>query len=112
MTTDTQSTEKIAVLNDMLRHSQLTGQVILSDAVQSLNSKMRNRILKGVKNYNAFAPQGDTQKERDFGAFECGDYDIFWVIDCYDKNSYYLSDNPADLNRTNRVLRVMLTEEY
>ena len=112
MKTDTQSTEKIAALNDMLRQSQLTGQVVLFQGVQALNAGVRERILNGVKAYNAFAPQGDTQKERDFGAFECGDHDIFWVIDCYDENSYYLSDNPADLNRTNRVLRVMLTEEY
>ena len=112
MTTDTQETEKIAALNDMLRQSQLTGQVELSAGVQTLNADMRQRILSGVKTYNAFAPQGDTQKERDFGAFECGDYDIFWVIDCYDENSHYLSDNPADLNRTNRVLRVMLVEEH
>lgn len=112
MTNETQSTEKIAALNDMLRQSQLTGQIALSPAIQLLSSDTREGILDGVKTYNAFAPQGDAQKERDFGAFECGDHDIFWVIDCYDENSEYLSDDPADLTRTNRVLRVMLTEEY
>ncbi len=113
MTNETQeSTQKIAALNDMLRQSQLTGQIVLSSGVQSLAADIRARILHGVKTYNAFAPQGDAQKDRDFGAFECGDYDIFWVIDCYDENSEYLSDDPADLNRTNRVLRVMLAEEY
>jgi len=112
MTNETQNIEKIAALNDMLRQSQLTGEIILSPGIQSLNSDRRERILNGVKTYNAFAPQGNTQKERDFGAFECGDHDIFWVIDCYDENSEYLSDEPDDLNRTNRVLRVMLVEEY
>ena len=112
MTNETQSTKKIATLNDMLRQSQLTGQVVLSDGIQSLGLDMREHILSGVKTYNSFAPQGDAQKERDFGAFECGDHDIFWVIDCYDENSHYLSDDPADLNRTNRVLRVMLVDEY
>jgi len=113
MTKDTQeNTETIAALNDMLRQSQLTGQITLSKGVQSLNADMRKRILTGVKIYNAFAPQGDEQKERDFGAFSCDEHDIFWVIDCYDENSHYLSDNPADLNRTNRVLRVMLVDEY
>jgi len=106
------STQKTAALNDMLRQSQLTGQIVLSSGIQSLNSDTRERILHGVKTYKAFAPQGDAQKVRDFGAFECGDRDIFWVIDCYDENSEYLSDDPANLNRTNRVLRVMLAEEY
>lgn len=113
MTKNTQeSTEKIAALNDMLRQSQLTGQIALSPAIQLLSSDTRERILHGVKSYNAFAPQGNAQKERDFGAFVCGDHDIFWVIDCYDENSEFLSDDPADLTRTNRVLRVMLAEEY
>lgn len=113
MTKDPQeTTQKIAALNDMLRQSQLTGQIALSSGIAALNSDIRESILHGVKTYNAFAPQGDTQKERDFGAFECGDHDIFWIIDCYDENSEYLSDDPADLKRTNRVLRVMLAEEY
>ncbi len=107
-----ETTQKIAALTDMLRQSQLTGQIKLSVGIQSLNAENRECILHGVKTYNAFTPQGDAQKERDFGAFECGDHDIFWVIDCYDENSEYLSDNPADLTRTNRVLRVMLAEEY
>lgn len=112
MTTDLQNTEKIAALNDMLRQSQLTGQIVLSEGVQALKPDQRERILNGVKTYNAFAPQNDAQKERDFGAFSCEEYDIFWVIDCYDENSYFLSEDPADLNRTNRVLRVMLVDEY
>ena len=112
MTTQTQKTEKSAALNDMLRQSQLTGQVVLSQGVQSLSANMRERILNGVKTYNAFAPQNDAQKERDFGAFSCEEHDIFWVIDCYDENSHYLSEDPADLNRTNRVLRVMLLDEF
>jgi len=112
MTTDTQNTEKIAALNDMLRQSQLTGQLELSAGVQALSSQQQKDILEGVKSYNSFAPQGDSQKEKDFGAFSYGEHDIFWLIDCYDENSYYLSDDPADLNRTNRVLRVMLVDEY
>ena len=66
----------------------------------------------GGKNYNRFAPQNDAQAERDFGAFTCGEHDIFWVIDCYDEHSEYLSDDPADMTRTTRVLRVMLADEY
>ena len=112
MTTDTHSTEKIAALNDMLRQSQLTGQVELSAGVQALNADMREKILNGVKKYNAFAPQADAQRERDFGAFSCDERDIFWVIDCYDENDYYLCDGRADLNRAKRVLRVMLVDEH
>ena len=107
-----ENTEKIAALNDMFRQSQLTGKVELSVGIRSLDPNTREGILYGVKNYNAFAPQGDSQKERDFGAFECGEHNIFWLIDCYDEDGYVMFDNPTDIDRSNRVLRVMLVEEY
>ncbi len=112
MSNDIERTEQIAVLNDMLRQSQLTGKIALSPAIEALAPGIRGRILDGVKTYNAFAPQNDAQAERDFGAFMCGDHDIFWKITCYDEHNHYLSDDVTDINRTTRVLRVMLVEEY
>ncbi len=73
MTNEIERTKKIAALNDMLRQSQLTGQIELSDGVKSLGRDMRERILSGVKNYNAFAPQNDAQAERNFGALHATD---------------------------------------
>ncbi len=112
MPNDIERTEQIAVLNDMLRQSQLTGDVAVSSGIRALCPEVQNRILQGVKTYKAFAPQGDAQAERDFGAFMCGDHDIFWKITCYDEHKYYLSDDAADINCTKRVLRVMLVEEH
>ena len=37
---------------------------------------------------------------------------IFWKIDYYDKNYQYLSENPSNPEITNRVMTVMLAEEY
>ena len=37
---------------------------------------------------------------------------IFAKIDYYDLNNQYMSENPANPDITNRVLTIMLAEEY
>ena len=37
---------------------------------------------------------------------------IIWKIDYYDKEYEYASEDPADITKTNRVLTVMLADEY
>ncbi len=112
MTNDILKNAQTSKLNDLLRQTLLTGKVELSEGVQALPTSTQQKLLDGVKNFATFAPQDDNFKERDYGAFECGEHDIFWLIDYYDEDSHYLSDDPANLEKTNRVLRIMLVEEY
>lgn len=111
MTTNTQATDKISALNDMLRQSMLTGQVELSRGIQALSLEKQKQVLAGVKNYNSFAPQGDSQKEKDFGAFPCGDHDIFWVIDCHNGEGVFTCTDTDNPSKTNRILKIMLVDE-
>lgn len=111
MTTNLHETEKIAALNDKLRQTLLAGEIKLSDGIQALSQQKRIEILDGVENYNAFAPQGDNQKEKDFGAFSCGEHDIYWEIDCYDENGVWTSLDRDKPDKTNRHLKIMLMEE-
>ena len=48
----------------------------------------------------------------DDAAFEYNDMKIIWKIDYYDKEYEYASEDPADITKTNRVLTVMLADEY
>lgn len=50
--------------------------------------------------------------EHDFGSFDYNGEKIYWKIDYYDKSYQYLSENPANPEVTNRVLTVMLADEY
>ena len=45
-------------------------------------------------------------------AFEHGDKRIFWKIDYYDKWTELGSQDPANAEITNRVLTLMLAEDY
>ena len=54
----------------------------------------------------------DPHEEHDFGAFEVDGNKIFFKIDYYDKTLTYYSPDPSDPSVTERVITIMLAEEY
>jgi Protein of unknown function (DUF3768) len=57
-------------------------------------------------------PATDPHKEHDFGSYKVGDRTVFWTIDAYNKAMDGGSEDPADPEQTERVLTIMLAEEY
>jgi len=62
--------------------------------------------------YGAFCHDNDPYGEHDFGAFEADGKTIFFKIDYYDKALAGHSPDPADSSVTERVITIMLAEEY
>jgi hypothetical protein len=62
--------------------------------------------------FNNFTPDNDPYKEHDFGRFEAGGRTFIWKIDYYDKSMTLGAEDPADPERTTRVLTIMLAEDY
>ncbi len=81
-------------------------------ALTSCRRKRRSRILQRVQTFDAFTPDNDPYYEHDFGSFEHAGKKVFWKIDCYDRDLKYGSPDPSDESVTERVLTVMLAEEY
>lgn len=102
----------IQTLNDNFRKSLLGGKVMLTRGVYSKGQTVINEILNSVKTFNNFSKHNDPYNEHDYGSFEYNGEKIMWKIDYYDRNLQYYSENPADINKTIRVMTVMLTEEY
>ena len=69
-------------------------------------------IMRRVRSFADFTPDNNPYDEHDFGSFEHAGQKIFWKIDCYDRDMNYGSPDPADETVTERVLTVMLAEEY
>ena len=105
-------TEKIAQLNDLLRHTFLTGRVVLTPGVQDLPSEIREQVLSQVRCFDGLDLGNDLYGERDFGAFFLNGESYFWKIDYFDVDFQYLSPDPADPKRTRRVLTIMRADEY
>ena len=102
----------IKTLNDNFRKTFTGGQVFLTAGIDSLPTDDVANILQLVQNFTNFTPDNDPYGEHDFGSFTYNGNKIFWKIDYYDFNNQYMSENPANPDITNRVLTIMLAEEY
>jgi hypothetical protein len=54
----------------------------------------------------------DPYEEHDFGSFEAEGEKIFFKIDYYDRTLTHHSPDPADPAVTERVITIMLADEY
>ena len=98
----------IAELNDAFRRSFTGGQVFVTRGISALPQDAQAAITARVRSFEKF----DENNEHDFGSFELVSRKFFWKIDYYDKRCEFGSDDPADLDKTTRVLTIMLAEEY
>ena len=103
----------VKTLNDNFRKTFTGGQVLLTAGIDSMGAEDVANIMLIVQNFNDFTPDNDPYGEHDFGSFMYNDNKIFWKIDYYDRfNTHFASENPANPDITNRVLTIMLAEEY
>jgi Protein of unknown function (DUF3768) len=69
---------------------------------------MQAAIIARARSFDAFTPYG----EHDFGSFDHDGRTISWKIDLYDRDYKWYSPAPTDPAKTNRVLTILLAEEY
>jgi len=103
---------KIAALNDNLRLTLQGGKIMFTAGVDALSPDVKAVALTVVRAFDQFTKDNDPHGEHDFGAFEVLDDKFFWKIDYYDKELKFGSEDPADPEKTTRVLLIMLRSEY
>jgi hypothetical protein len=102
----TEQASRVAQLNDEFRRKGFA--VTVTTGVQALPDLAG--LLEAVREYDEFFDSNDPYGEHDFGTIIWSKKKVFWKIDYYDTKLEYWSD-PA-LPSCNRVLTVMLAEEY
>lgn len=108
-------TAKIRTLNDRFRRSFVGGRVVITSGIQALMKNDDHRLgvlADAVGGFHDFSFDNDPHKEHDFGSFIFDEEKVFWKIDYYDKAMEFGSDDPADPEKTTRVLTIMLASEY
>lgn len=111
--TDTKDhTATIRELNDRFRQALGDGDRFMTAGIAALPFLDQFAITRAVMEFDAFGPDNDPYGEHDFGAFDHNGRKIFWKIDYYDQSLEMGSDDPADPDKTRRVLTIMLAEEY
>ncbi len=108
----TTKTEQIRVLNDQLRQNFSEGTAVMTCGVAALGAEAVALIVKTISVYDDFCHANDPHEEHDFGSFEADGQTIFFKIDYYDKNLTHHSPDAADRSVTERVITIMLAEEY
>jgi Protein of unknown function (DUF3768) len=106
------SARSIRELNDALRQTLAGGKCVITAGVAALGRATVIRLVDRVRGHSEFTSDNDPYGEHDFGAFEHGGTRFFWKIDCFDRSLTFGSEDPADPDRTIRVLTLMKAEEY
>jgi Protein of unknown function (DUF3768) len=108
----TTKTEAIRALNDDLRQNLSAGTALITPGIAALGAEAVARIVKTIAIYDDFCHANDPYEEHDFDSFEVDGQTIFFKIDYYDKALAFHSPDPADPSVTERVITIMLAEEY
>ena len=108
----TANTDRIRVLNDELRRNLSRGSAVMTPGVAALGPELIDRVVKTLAAFDDFHHANDPWAEHDFGVFKVDGHQLFFKIDYFDKSLTYHSPDPADPSVTERVITLMLAEEY
>ena len=103
---------KIRELNDRLRTTGRGGRIMMTRGVQALGEKAVANIITAIRAFDKFTKDNDPYGEHDFAKIVVDGVPVFFKIDYYDKSLEFASPDPTDPSQTERVMTVMLTEEY
>lgn len=107
------TTTCIRELNDRFRTTLTGGKVYMTAGIDALDPDIKAAALQQVRSFTDFTGDNDPYGEHDFGAFELGGQRLFWKIDYFDKRDPDLgAEDPSDATTTERVLTLMLADEY
>jgi len=103
---------RVRVLNDNFRTTFIGGQVVMTQGVNALSIGTKARVFLAVQGFDGFSADNDPHREHDFGSFEVEGETYFWKIDYYALDMDGGSEDPADPEKTTRVLTIMRADEY
>ncbi|MDJ0555775.1 MAG: DUF3768 domain-containing protein [Microcoleaceae cyanobacterium MO_207.B10] len=103
----------ITKLNDRFRNGDRSlGDYKMSRQVLLLPIKKQKQLFKQIQEFDDFTPENDPRGEHDIGKVTMDGVEYIWKIDYLDTSMIMLSDEPADINKTTRILLVIRGDEY
>ena len=104
--------DRIRLLNDNFRTTLVGGQVVMTQGVAELPLDLKARIILTVQSFAEFDAENDPHGEHDFGSFELAGETYSFKVDYYSPDLTSGSEDPADPEKTARVLTIMRADEY
>lgn len=103
---------RIRELNHELRQHLIGGGAVITPGIAALGQVAVDRIVQTISVYDDFCHANDPHEEHDFGSFDAEGKTVFFKIDYYDHSLNYHSPDPANPSVTERVITIMLADEY
>jgi hypothetical protein len=103
---------RVRELNDELRQHLLGGGVVMTPGIAAFGTEAVARLVQTIATFDDFCAANDPYGEHDFGCFEFDGTAVMFKIDYYDCSMSFHSLDPADPAVTERVITIMLAEEY
>jgi uncharacterized protein DUF3768 len=97
----------IIALNDRLRTSFRGGRVQMTKSVYELDDRLRGRAISVLARYDKFHPDS----EHDWGTFIFAGFSFEWRIEYRAKDGTGISPDPADPDKTLRVLTLYAIDD-
>jgi Protein of unknown function (DUF3768) len=104
--------ERIRILNDYLRKTFTGGRIVITAAIAELDQQRKARVLLAAREFKEFGADNDPHHEHDLAFFEVDGERYFFKVDYYDLSTRYHSPDPADPERTCRVLTIGHHADY
>jgi hypothetical protein len=98
---------KIIALNDQLRTSFKGGRVQMTPSIYELDDRLRGRALAVLARYHKFHPDS----QHDWGTFIFAGFSFEWRIEYRSKEGAGISPDPADPDKTLRVLTLYAIDD-
>jgi hypothetical protein len=105
-------TDRIRMLNDELRQHLPCGKAVMTPGIAALGSEAVQRLIQTIAVFDDFCNANDPHGEHDFVSFDYEGVEVFFKIDYFDKDLRSHSPDPADPAVTERVITLMLAQEY
>jgi hypothetical protein len=105
-------TARIRELNDQLRCKGTGGRVMITRGIQALGLEGVRDVLSAVARFDDFSEDNDPWGEHDCAVLTVNGRRVIFKHDYYDRDLVYRSPDASDPAVTERVLTVMLAEEY
>ena len=103
---------RIRELNDQLRCKAIGGRIVITRGIQALDADDLRAVLLAVARFDEFSEDNDPWGEHDCATLTVAGRRVLFKVDYFDRDLAYHSPDASDPAVTERVLTVMLAEEY
>lgn len=105
-------TARIRELNDQLRCKGIGGRMVITRGIEALGTDGVRVVLTAMARFADFTEDNDPWGEHDCAVLTINGHRIIFKIDYFDRDLTYHSPDASDTTVTERVMTVMLAEEY